>query len=57
MKKVIFDKIEQSVAIIAMPIAGVVGVWNETIDTAVYVEAFSGLLCAVCECCKLFCKE
>lgn len=57
MKKIIFDKIEQSVAIIAMPIAGVVAIWNETIDTAVYVEAFSGLICAACECCKLFCKE
>lgn len=57
MKKVFFDKIEQSVAIIAMPIAGVIGVWNESLDTAVYVEAFSGLICAACECCKLFCKE
>ena len=52
----ILDKIERTVAVVATPIAVVVGIWTN-FDIAVYTEATAGLVVSICEYIKLFLKE
>jgi hypothetical protein len=52
--KEILDKVTQTVDIAAVPLAAILGVWNDSIDWAVYTVATAGLVSCVCSYISLF---
>ena len=54
-KRTLINKIEQTVAVISIPVAAVLAIWgNGNYDYSVYTEATAGLIISIGEYIKLF---